>query len=92
MTQEQVFEESSGNVFADIGLEDADELFESGKIGIKVIRLLKQRNLKQPEISEILDVTQLEVSHLMKGEFHQFSKDKLLNFLQRLDKSLLIQN
>ncbi|MEH2297233.1 hypothetical protein [Nostoc sp.] len=46
MTQEPVFEESSGNVFADLGLEDADELFTRGKIGIQVLRLLKQRNLK----------------------------------------------
>ncbi|WP_293119794.1 hypothetical protein [Okeania sp. SIO1I7] len=47
MIQEQIFEESSGNVFVDLGLDDADELFTRGKIGIQVIRLLKQRHLKQ---------------------------------------------
>jgi predicted XRE-type DNA-binding protein len=56
MTQEPIFEESSGNVFADLGLEDADELFTRGKIGIQVIRILKQRNLKQREISQILGI------------------------------------
>ena len=85
MIQEQIFEESSGNVFADLGLEDADELFTRGKIGIQVIRLLKQRNLKQAEISEILGISQPEVSHLMNGEFQKFSEGKLLNFLKRLD-------
>jgi predicted XRE-type DNA-binding protein len=85
MTQEQVFEESSGNIFADLGLEDADELFARGKIGIQIIHLLKQRNLKQREISEILNIPQPEVSHLMKGEFQRFSEGKLLNFLKRLD-------
>jgi predicted XRE-type DNA-binding protein len=85
MTKEQVFEESSGNVFADLGLEDADELFARGKIGIQILRLLKQRNLKQGEISEILGIPQPEVSHLMKGEFQRFSEGKLLNFLKRLD-------
>ncbi|MCU0542727.1 MAG: hypothetical protein MUE44_11100 [Oscillatoriaceae cyanobacterium Prado104] len=39
MTQETIFEESSGNVFADLGLEDADELFTRGKIGIMEITL-----------------------------------------------------
>ncbi len=90
MTQKQVFEESSGNVFADLGLEDADELFTRGKIGIQVIRLLKQRNLKQLEISEILGISQPEVSHLMNGEFQRFSEGKLLNFLKRLDMEITL--
>lgn len=85
MTQEQIFEESSGNVFADLGLDDADELLTRGKIGIQVVRLLQRRNLKQQEISKILGITQREVSDLMKGEFQQFSEGKLLNFLKRLD-------
>ena len=47
MTQEPFFEESSSNAFADLELDDADELFTRGKTGIQVIRILKQRNLKQ---------------------------------------------
>ena len=85
MTQEPIFEESSGNVFADLGLKDADELFMRGKIGIQVIRLLKQRNLKQREVSQLLGIPQPEVSHLMNGEFQRFSEDKLLILLKRLD-------
>lgn len=71
MTQESIFEQSSGNVFADLGFENADELYTRGKIGIYVLRLLKQRNLKQREISELLGIPQPEVSHLMKGEFQR---------------------
>ncbi|NET26511.1 helix-turn-helix domain-containing protein [Okeania sp. SIO1I7] len=85
MRQEQIFEKSSGNVFADIGLEDADELLTRGKIGIQVIRLLKKRHLKQDKISEILNISPSEVSHLMNGEFQRFSEGKLLYFLKRLD-------
>jgi len=85
MTQEPIFEESSGNVFADLGLKDADELFMRGKIGIQVIRILKQRNLKQREVSQLLGIPQPEVSHLMNGEFQRFSEDKLLILLKRLD-------
>ena len=90
MTQEPVFEESSGNVFADLGLEDADELFTRGKIGIQVLRLLKQRNLKQREISELLGIPQPEFSHLIKGEFQRFSEGKLLIFLKRLDTEITL--
>ena len=78
MTQEPIFEESSGNVFADLGLKDADELFTRGKIGIQVIRILKQRNLKQREVSQLLGIPQPEVSHLMDGEFQRLGEGKLL--------------
>ncbi|MBE9094389.1 helix-turn-helix domain-containing protein [Tychonema sp. LEGE 07203] len=69
MIPEPICEESSGNVFADLGLEDADELFGRGKIGIQVIRILKQRNLKQREVRHFLGIPQPEVSHLMNGDF-----------------------
>jgi len=88
MTQEPFFEESNGNAFADLELEDADELFTRGKIGIQVIRILKQRNLKQCEISPIIGIPQPEVSHLMNGEFQRFSEEKLLIFLKRLDTEI----
>lgn len=88
MTQEPIFEESSGNVFADLGLADADELLMRGKIGIKIIPILKQRNLKRREISQIFGISQLELSHLMNGEFQRFSEDKLLIFIKRLDTEI----
>ncbi|NJM20853.1 MAG: XRE family transcriptional regulator [Richelia sp. SM1_7_0] len=90
MTQESAFEESSGNVFADLGLENAEEMFTRGKIGIHVLRLLKQRDLKQREISELLGISQPEVSHLMTGEFQRFSEGKLLIFLKRLDTEITL--
>ena len=90
MTQEPIFEESSGNVFADLGLKDADELFMRGKIGIQVIRILKQRNLKQREVSQLLGIPQPEVSHLINGEFQRFSEGKLLLFLKRLDTEITL--
>jgi predicted XRE-type DNA-binding protein len=49
------------------------------------LRLLKQRNLKQREISELLGIPQPQASHLIKGEFQHFSEGKLLIFLKRLD-------
>jgi predicted XRE-type DNA-binding protein len=88
MIQEPIFEESSGNVFADLGLEDADELFTRGKIGIQVLRLLKKRNLEQRQMSELLGIPQPEVSHLMNGEFQRFGDGKLLLFLKRLDREI----
>jgi len=87
---ETEFEEGSGNVFADLGLEDADELFARAKLGFHVYKLLKDRNLKQKEITALLGIKQPEVSHLMNGQFNRFTTDKLLDFL-RLDRKVTIQ-
>jgi predicted XRE-type DNA-binding protein len=90
MNTEPKFINGSGNIFTDLELDDADELFTRGKIGIQVIRLLKQRNLKQREIGELLRISQPEVSHLMNGEFQRFSDGKLISFLKRLDAEITL--
>lgn len=84
-------EEGSGNVFADLGLEDADELYARAQLGFHVHRLLAARNLKQREIADLLGVKQPEVSHLMNGHFSRFTTDKLLEFLKRLDQTVSIR-
>ena len=57
------FTKSSGNVFADMGLEDAEELLTRAKLGSTVRRILENRNLKQQEIAKILNIKQPEVSN-----------------------------
>ncbi|TAE95586.1 MAG: XRE family transcriptional regulator, partial [Oscillatoriales cyanobacterium] len=52
--------------------------------------LLKQRNLEQREMSELLGIPQPEVSHLMNGEFQRFGEGKLLLFLKRLDTEITL--
>jgi predicted XRE-type DNA-binding protein len=84
-------EEGSGNVFADLGLPEADELLSRAKLGFHVYELLKDRGLKQREIVALLDIKQPEVSHLMNGHFNRFTTDKLLDFLRRLGRKVTIR-
>ena len=85
------FEEGSGNVFADLGLEDAHELFGRAQLGFHVYKLLRDKKLKQKDIASLLGIKQPEVSHLMNGHFNRFTTDKLLDFLKRLDRKVTIQ-
>jgi len=85
------FEAGSGNVFADLGLDDSDELFARAKIGFHVHTILKEKNLAQREIASLLGIKQPEVSHLMNGHFSRFTTDKLLDFLKRLDRKVTIR-
>lgn len=90
-SQEIEYIEGSGNIFADLGLEDADELFARAQIGICVFKILKDRKLKQREAATLLGIAQSDVSHLMNGHFSRFTTDKLLHFLKRLDRKVTIQ-
>ena len=83
------FEESSGNVFADLGLKNSDELMTRAKIGFHVASLIEE--LKQKEAAKILGIAQPDVSHLMNGHFSRFTTDKLLDFLRRLDQKVTIE-
>lgn len=85
------FEQGSGNVFADLELDDADELFTRSQIGFHLYQILKQRNLKQKEIATLLGISQSDVSHLMNGHFSKFTTDKLLSFLKCLNIKVVIE-
>ena len=91
MSEEIEIYEGSGNIFADIGLEDADELLARAQIGVAVLKILQNRKLKQREMADLLGIKQAEVSHLMNGHFNRFTTDKLLDFLKRLDQKVIIQ-
>jgi predicted XRE-type DNA-binding protein len=86
-----IHEESSGNIFADLNLKDADELYTRSQIGFFVFRILEDRKLKQREIAKVLGIAQPDVSHLMNGHFSRFTTDKLLDFLKRLNQKIVIQ-
>ncbi|MGK7872382.1 MAG: helix-turn-helix domain-containing protein [Xenococcaceae cyanobacterium] len=91
MTKETVFEESSGNIFADLGLEDADELMARAKLGLQILDALEERNLQQREIADLLGIKQSEVSLLKSGKFHRFSEGRLVGFLNKLNRKVIYQ-
>ncbi len=85
------YEEGTGNVFTDLGLDDADDLYARAQLGFHVHKLLSARKLKQREVASLLGIKQPEVSHLMNGHFSRFTTDKLLEFLKRLDQTVSIR-
>ena len=91
MSEDIEMYEGSGNVYADLELEDADELLTRSQIGFLVFKIVEARSLKQREIASVLGIAQPDVSHLMNGHFSRFTTDKLLDFLKRLDQKVTIQ-
>src|SRR5439155_23676349 len=81
----------SGNIFADLGLEDADELYTRACLGVQVMKILKERQYSQKDAAEILSVKQSEVSALMQAKFSCFSQERLIGFLNKLNQKVTIQ-
>ena len=85
------FEKSSGNVFRDLDLPDAEELFLKAKLGFEVFQIIEDRKLTQAEAAKILGVKQPEISRLKKGKFNHYSVERLLTFLNRLNRDVEIR-
>ena len=81
---------SSGNVFADLGLPQAEELQTRAQLTHQIYTLIKERGLKQKEAAALLGIKQPDVSSLMNGRFANFSVDRLLHFLVRLNQNVEI--
>ncbi|MFG1690578.1 helix-turn-helix domain-containing protein [Gemmatimonadota bacterium] len=82
--------ESCGNVFADLGLPNADELKAKAELVIEISRIIEERGLKQVEAAEILGIDQPKVSALVRGRLRGFSMERLYRFLKALDQDVQI--
>jgi len=85
------FEKSSGNVYADLGLAGAGELYTRAALGIEVMKIIKARGYSQKEAARLLKVKQPEISALMCAKFQRFSQERLIGFLNRLDQKVTIR-
>nr|WP_306264019.1 helix-turn-helix transcriptional regulator [Pararhizobium sp. IMCC3301] len=80
----------SGNVFADLGLEDAPELKLKAAIVGQINSILHHRHLNQKQAAALLGVPQPKISALKNGKLHGFSLEKLLGFMVKLDREVEI--
>lgn len=80
----------SGNVFADIGVPNADEHLIKAKLVFKIDHIMKERRLKQVDAAAMLGVKQPDVSKMLCGDFRQFSVERLLRFLVALGQDVEI--
>jgi len=84
------YERGSGNVFADIGLPNADEHLIKAQLVYKISGLMKARGLKQVAAAKLFGVKQPDVSNMLRGDFRQFSVERLLRFLVALGQDVEI--
>ena len=82
--------ESGTNIFADLGLPDAEGHFLKAQIVAELYRLAGERKLTQAKAGELMGITQPEVSRMFKGKFREYSVERLMEFLTAFDRDVEI--
>jgi predicted XRE-type DNA-binding protein len=90
MKKKAKLEAGSGNVFADIGLPNAEEHLIKAQLVYRIDGLMKARGLKQVDAAKLFGARQPDVSKMLRGDFRQFSVERLLRFLVALDQDVEI--
>lgn len=90
MTNKKRYETGSRNVFKDIGVPNAEEHLVKAQLVFKIDTIMKERGLKQVDAADLFGIRQPDVSKMLRGEFRQFSVERLLRFLVALDQDVEI--
>ena len=81
---------SSGNVFADLRLSNAEEKQTKVRLAVVINRILSGQNLSQAAAAKRLKINQPKISALANYRLEGFSVERLMNFLTALDRDVEI--
>ncbi|OXC71704.1 helix-turn-helix domain-containing protein [Caballeronia sordidicola] len=84
------YEESSGNVYSDLGSADAEEMLVKAQLASKIGEIIKGRRWTQQQAAEVLGMTQPKLSNLLRGQFRGVSEAKMLECLAKLGRDVKI--
>jgi len=82
--------ESSGNVFADLKLKNADEMLIKADLALRITKAIKARRLTQEAAAKRMGISQPKVSKLVNGDLYGFSTENLFSLLNKLGKDVKI--
>ena len=80
--------EGSTNVYADLGYANPEEWSLKASIATKILGIIAESGLTQKDAGTLLGIAQGRVSDLKRGQFDKFSVEKLLAFLNALDRDV----
>ncbi len=83
-------ERGGGNVFTDLGRPDADAHLLKAELVSNIDEIIRHRKLNQSQAAKLLGLSQPDVSRLRRGNFRDFSVDRLLRLLMQLGRDVEI--
>jgi predicted XRE-type DNA-binding protein len=81
-------EKNSGNVFADLGIENPEEELTKAKLVWEIEQVIKKKKLTQTEVARVMGINQPKVSALMRRKLDGFSVERLIHFLNTLGQDI----
>lgn len=81
-------EKSSGNVFADLGRTDAEAHLLKAHLVVRIDDIIRRRRLTQAKAAEVMGLSQPDVSRLLRGQFKDYSAERLLRLLLALGQDV----
>ena len=85
------FEIGSGNVFADLGLADAETLLAKVQLASEICAIITERDLTQQEAATLASLSQPKISAIQNRQMQGFSVERLLKVVNRLGHSVEIR-
>lgn len=73
-----------GNIFADLGFADAEDMKAKSMLAIHIRRSIKELNLTQAAAADKLGVNQPKISSIVNGKLDGFTTDRLMHYLNKL--------
>lgn len=83
-------ERGSGNVFADLGRPDAETHLLKAELVTRIDQIIRERRLTQARAAELLGLSQPDVSRLLRGNFRDYSVERLLRLMTVLGRDVEI--
>ncbi|HDR9770505.1 TPA: XRE family transcriptional regulator [Burkholderia cepacia ATCC 25416] len=83
-------EQGSGNVYADLGRRDADEMLVKAQLAAKIAEIIKARKWTQQHAARLLGMTQPKLSNMLRGQFRGVSETKMIECLAKLGRDVQI--
>lgn len=81
---------SSGNVFEDLGLPDAEEMLVKAELAHQIATIIKARKWTQIKAAEKLGMTQPKLSEMLRGKYRGISSQKMTHYLNLLGQDVEI--
>lgn len=81
----------SGNVFADLGLPNADKLKIKSGLVIEITKAMRTMGITQKAAAERMGISQPKVSAMLRGDFTNLCERKLMDCLNRLGYDIEIK-
>lgn len=83
-------EQGSNNVYAALGMPDAEEMLVKAQLAAKIAEIIKNRKMTQVQASDMLGIPQPKLSNMLRGRFRGISETKMLDCLTRLGRDVQI--